>query len=98
MKESKDVGLYRRLQCIQPGMKHPAMTAQEIGKFTLYSVSNVGLIFKRYKLKGIHGLIDMRGGRYRENMSIEEEQGLLQQFIEESKTGSLVAANKNKKA
>ena len=79
-------------------MKHPAMTTQEIGKYTLYSVTNVSLIFKRYKLKGIHRLIDMRGDRYRENMSIEEEEELLRQFIEESKSGRLVAANKNKKA
>ena len=98
MKRSKDVGLYRRLQCIQLGMKQPAMTTQEIAKFTLYSESNVSLIFKRYKQKGIDGLIDMRGGRYRENMSMEEEQELLRQFIEESKTGKLVVANKIKKA
>ena len=97
MKTSKDIGFYRRLQCVHLGLMNPSMTTKEIAMITLYSVPNVSLIFKSYRLKGIAGLIDMRGGRYRENLTFEEELELLQPFVEESKTGKLVVANKIKK-
>ena len=41
---------------------------------------------------------DKRGGEYRENMSVEDEQALLSSFEEESRSGKLVVAGKIKLA
>ena len=49
-------------------------------------------------MEGFTGLEDGRGGRYRENLTIAQEEELLKPFEEQSKTGSLVVASKVKKA
>jgi len=98
MKESENTSYYRKLQCIHLALLHPEMTAAQIGEITLYSTSRVWAIHAEYRKNGIEGLVDGRGGRYRQNMTVEEEANLLEQFKEESETGKLVVAGKIKLA
>jgi transposase len=79
-------------------MLYPEMTTEEIGAATLYTARNVQNIFSDYRTKGLSGLEDGRGGRYRENLTIAQEEELLKPFEEQSKSGSLVVAGKVKKA
>jgi transposase len=52
----------------------------------------VWAIHANYRKNGLDGLVDGRGGRYRENLSIAEEEKLLVPFEEESKNDTLVVA------
>jgi transposase len=96
MKEHEKSGSYRRIQCVYLALLYPDMPAKEIGKITLYSESRVWAIHAEYRKSGIESLLDKRGGRYRENMSIEDETTLLSAFEEESRSGKLVVAGKIK--
>jgi transposase len=98
MKEQKNPELFRRMQCVYLAMMHPDMPSKTIGEITLYSESRVWSIHAEYRKNGIQGLGDKRGGRYRENMSYEDEQALLNTFKEESNSGKLVVAGKIKLA
>ena len=98
MKGCKKPDEYRRIQCVYLGMRYPNMTAKQIGEATLYSESRVWAIHSEYRKNGLAGLSESRGGRYRENMTYEEEVAFLAPFIEESKTGSIVVIGKIKKA
>jgi len=98
MKEQKKPEESRRIQCVYLALMYPEMTAKEIGKITLYSESRVWAIHGEYRKKGISGLKDKRGGRYRENITLEEEQELLASFEEESQSGKIAAVSKIKEA
>ena len=94
---TKNSDEYRRIQCVYLAMLHPQMSAEEIGKITLYSKSRVWAIHAKYREGGIEELLDKRGGRYRENMTYDEEIELLSKFREQSESGSLAVAGKIKK-
>jgi len=98
IRNSRNSNECRRVQCVYLGVLFPSMTAQEIGEITLYSKSQVWAIHGKYKKEGLEGLIDSRGGRYRENMTIDEESKFLEPFVEKSKTGTLVVAGEIKKS
>ena len=98
MKEQENVGEYRRIQCVYLAILYPEMSAEEIGKITLYSESRVWAIQAEYRKSGLKVLSDKRGGRYRENMTIEEERVLLSAFEKQSESGKLVVAGKIKLA
>ena len=98
MKESKNPGHFRRIQCIYLAMLNPLMTAEEIGAVTLFTARNVGYIFADYRKHGLEGLKDSRGGRRRENLTLDQEEELLKPFEQESQNGSLIVAGKVKKA
>lgn len=97
MKEQKNSDEYRRIQSVYLGMLYPQMSAEEIGRITLFSKSRVWVIHARYREGGIENLLDKRGGRYRENMTYDEERELLSKFKEQSESGSLTVAGKIKK-
>jgi len=98
LKQCKDCGEYRRIQCVHLAMLHPHMTTKEIAKITLYSKSHVLIIHNNYRNNGLDGFLDNRGGRHRENMTFAQELELLKPFEEESPKGSLVVAGRVKKA
>ena len=98
MKEEKYAKKYRKMQCIQLAMLYPDMTAKEIGEITQYSERRVWEFHTAYRKNGIEGLVDKRGGRFRENMTFNEEAELLAPFEEQSKSGKLVVAGKIKLA
>jgi transposase len=98
MKQSKDSSHFRRIQCVYLSMLNPHMTNEEIGAATLFTARNVIYIHARYREKGLSGLEDGRGGRYRENLTIAQEEEFLKPFEEQGKTGSLGVAGEVKKA
>jgi len=98
MRAASSSSVYRRIQCVHLAMLHPDMPASQISKITLFSESHVRNIHADYRMNGLHGLSDNRGGRYRENLTFEEEVELLRPFEETSKNGSLVVASPVKKA
>jgi transposase len=98
MKETKKTSYYRKLQCVHLALLHPEMSAAQIGEITLYSTSRVRAIHAEYRENGLEGLVDGRGGRHRENMTIDDEAALLETFKEESDSGKLVVAGKIKLA
>jgi len=98
MKGQEKTDEYRRMQCVHLGLLYPNMSAKEIGKITLYSESRVWAIHALYRGNGLEALTDKRGGRYRENMTLDEERQLLAGFEEQSESGKLVVAGKIKLA
>ena len=98
MKESKNPGHFRRIQCVYLAMLNPLMTADEIGTATLFTARNVGYIFADYRKHGLEGLEDRRGGRHRENLTYAQESEFLAPFEQDSQSGSIVTASKIKKA
>ena len=98
MRSCKDNSEYRRIQCIHLAMLYPTMTAKEIAKITLFSESHVWSIHARYRKEGLEAFIDKRGGRYRQNLTLDQEIELLKPFEEQSKDGGMVVAKSFKKA
>jgi transposase len=98
MKQSKTSSHFRRIQCVYLAMLNPHMTIDEIGAATLFTSRNVLYIHANYRANGLQGLEDGRGGRYRENLTIAQEEELLKPFEEQGKSGSLVVAGGVKKA
>ena len=98
MKSQTNLNTYRRIQCVYLAIVYPDMPSKEIGKITLFSESRVWAIHANYRRSGLDGLVDKRGGRYRENLTIEEEVELLSFFEEQSQSGKLVVAGKIKQA
>ena len=98
MKKCKNTAQYRRIQCVYLAIVYPDMPTKEIAAVTLFTTRNVNLIFTAYRSKGLAGLVDSRGGRYRENMTLDQEKELLEPFEEESASGSLVVAARIKRA
>ena len=98
MKLCKNANDYRRIQCVHLGILHPDMPAKKIAEITLYSENHVKSIHATYRKSGLEGLIDLRGGRYRQYLSVDEETKFLEPFEEKGKTGTLVVANEVKKA
>ena len=98
LKACDDKDEYRRIQCVYLALANPDMSNSKIAQITLFSLRNVYLIFDRYRKDGIEGLSDKRGGRYRENMSVDEESQFLKPFEAKGKTGSLVVLGEVKKA
>ena len=74
------------------------MPAKKIGEITQYSERRVKAVHAKYRKEGIKGLVDSRGGRHRQYMSLDEEALFLAPFEEKSKSGALVVANEIKKA
>jgi len=98
MKSCKNANEYRRIQCVHLGMLYSNMPAKKIGEITQYSERRVKAVHAKYRKEGIKGLVDSRGGRHRQYMSLDEEALFLKPFEEKSKTGALVVANEIKKA
>jgi len=96
MESTKSKAEFRRLQCIYLGDTMPDMTARDIGKITLYSESNVKKIHSAFRKTGMESIKEKRGGRYRENLTLKQEEELLIKFEEESASGKLVEISKIK--
>jgi len=92
MKNATTKDEYRRLQCIYLADTRPEMTIKEIGEITLYCKSAVDKIHSAFRKKGVESVKDNRGGRFRENMSFENEAELLKRFEEQSESGKLICA------
>jgi len=98
MKDCKSTSEYRRIQCVHLAMLHPDMPANKIAKITLFSESRVWAVHAIFRKEGLAGLEDSRGGRYRENLTLDQEKVLLAPFEQESQSGSIVTISRIKKA
>jgi len=98
MLNAKSVAEFRRLQCVYLGEAMPDMTAKDIGETTLYSETNVKKIHSDFRKTGMESIREKRGGRYRENISYEEEKEFLSQFEERSASGKLIEISRIKSA
>jgi len=98
MKQSQNCSEYRRIQCVYLAVRNPDISNKEISDITLFSKSRIKVIHANYRKGGLAELIDKRGGRHRENMTLQQEQELLIPFEQESKSGTLVVAGKIKQA
>jgi len=98
MDKTKSKREFQKLQCVYLADTQPDLTADAIGNIVRLSAYNVKMIHINFRKHGINSVVDKRGGRYRENMTYEEEVEFLKPFEEKSKSGALVVAGKIKKA
>ena len=97
MRECRDCAMYRRIQCVYLAMVNPEMATKEIAKATLFTTRRVNGIFAVYRSEGLAGLEDGRGGRNRQNLTLEQEVEFLEPFEQESQNGTIVTVDKIKK-
>ena len=95
-KQIKDKMTDRRMYAVQ--LVGEGMTYQAIADKLDCKVQQVGLWVKNFATKGIEGLNPKRGGRYRENMTLEEEAKFLEQFKKRADAGQIVEVSEIKKA
>jgi len=93
---TKSKSEFRKLQCVYLGDIRPDMTAKEIAEITMFTEISVKKIHSDFRSRGLESIKDRRGGRYRENITIEQEKSLLKQFEEQSLSGKLVEITKIK--
>jgi len=98
MDSTKNKKEFQRLQCVYLADTQRDLTAERIGEIVRLSAHRVKMIHSKYRKYGIESIKDRRGGRYRENLTLDEESNLLSRFEEESQSGRLVVAGKIKLA
>jgi transposase len=98
MEKTSSAAEYRKLQCIYLGDTKPKLSAGEIGEITQYTKRSVNRIWSEYRENGMKSIKDNRGGRYRENITLEQEEKLLEQFEERSTAGQVSEISRIKAA
>ena len=98
MRQALGSSEYRRIQCVYLAIIYPDMPTNKIAEITLFTTRQVWGICAYYRENGLGGLGDKRGGRYRENLTIDQEIELLKPFEQECPSGSLVVAGRIKAA
>lgn len=96
MKITTSKAEFQRLQCVYLADTQQDMTAEVIGEIVRLSPHRVKMIHINFRKKGMEAIKEKRGGRYRENMTFEEEIELLREFEEESLSGRLIVASRIK--
>ena len=89
MEKTENKTEYRKLQCVYLGDTMPELNVAEIGKITQYSESSVNRIHAEYRKNGMKSIKENRGGRHRENLTLEQEAELLSRFEESSSLGQV---------
>jgi transposase len=90
LKDSKDVGEYRRLQAVFLRLKHQ-MCVADISKATGFSETYIRHLHSNYKLLGFASVKGGgKGGRYNAHLSLHEEKELLQPFLDKAKSGGIL--------
>ena len=89
---------FQKLQCVYLADTRPELTAEEIGLIARIKTHRVKMIHSNFRRSGMDSIEDKRGGRYRENMSIDDEVKFLEPFEKIGKTGTLVVLGEVKKA
>lgn len=98
MDETQSKIEFQKLQCIYLADTQPELTAGEIGRMVRLKTHRVKMIHSGFRKTGMESIKDKRGGRYRENMSVDEEIKFLEPFEKKGKTGTLVVLGEVKKA
>ena len=91
LKKSKTKEEFQHIQCILIRSYHPYMTALDISNIVGLSESSVWRIQANYNKQGSDIIsADKRGGRHRENLSIEAEKALLETFFDKAATSGII--------
>jgi len=98
MDSTKNKMEFQRLQSVYLADTQNNLTAEKIGEIVRLSTHRVKMIHSKYRKYGMESIKDRRGGRYHENLTLEEETNLLSRFEEESQSGKLAVVGKIKLA
>jgi len=98
METTKSKVEFQRLQCIYLADTQPNMSAEGIGGIVRLCTHRVKMIHSNFRKHEMESIKDKRGGRYRENMTLDEEADLLAGFEEQSRSGKLVVTGSIKAA
>jgi transposase len=80
---------FRRLQSVY--LRGQGLSVEEISKIVLYSIVHIKRIWTVYFKGGIEALaVKTRGGRYRCNLSLEEEKELIAQYAQAGENGHIL--------
>lgn len=91
LKKSKTKSEFQHIQCILIRALFPGMTALEIANLVALSESSVWRIHSEYYHQGVEIIsMDKRGGRYRENLTIEQETDLLKPFFQKAISSGVI--------
>jgi transposase len=94
LRHASDGSEIKRIQCIYFRARYQ-YTAKRISEMTGYNQRTVRRIQSAYLAEGEKSLaLKKKGGRYRENMSIEEEKEFLAPFLEQAKKGGILEVGK----
>lgn len=75
------------------------MDANQVGRAVGHSPSTIRILWSQYFARGEDALIGKgRGGRRRSNFTLEEEKGLLSNFLEKAKGGEILIVSEVKAA
>jgi transposase len=98
LKATKDVKEIKRIQSVYFRIKYDYST-EVIGDMVGYNPGSVRRIHSKYWKYGEESLISkQKGGRNRENISIEEQKTLLSEFTEKATEGGILEVSKIKDA
>ena len=98
LKETTTKSDFQRLQCLWIREIRPELTAEDVAEIVLLSKSSVWRIHAgALKNKELIYLEDKRGGRYRQNMSILEEENILKPFLKKAEESGIVEVSEIKK-
>ena len=98
LKESQTKSEFQRVQCLWL-REALDLSSKEIGLAIGWDPSSVRRLQSKYLKEGEAALlVSARGGRHRENLSLEEEKELLGPFFEKSKAGGILIVKEIKLA
>jgi len=98
LKESQTKSEFQRVQCLWL-REALELSSKEIALAIGWDASSVRRLQSKYLKEGEAALIvSARGGRHRENLSLEEEKELLGPFFEKSKAGAILIVKEIKLA
>ena len=90
LKKANETTSVKRIQCIYYRVKY-GFTPKEIGEMIGYNTNYVEQIQARFWREGEQlFIVKEKGGRHNENLSLEEESQLLDEFKEKSKEGNII--------
>jgi transposase len=96
LRETKTKADFQRVQCLWLRATHQ-MNSYQVAEAVGLNSGTVRQIQFRYFKAGESALTGVgRGGRHNENLSVEEEDRLLAEFLDKSKTGGVLVANEVK--
>jgi transposase len=88
---------FQRLQCVW--LRALGLDKAKIPSATALSPISVAIFQSRFFRGGISALLTKaKGGRFHQNMSIEEEGDLLHEFLEKAKAGQILVVSELKEA
>ena len=95
-KATQDKQISRKLRVLM--LRYEGMSNQEVGDHLGLCSVRVSQLVSEYKKKGLEAYTKKNYGGNHRNMSVEEEEDILQQFRERAEAGQVVVAKEIKQA